>query len=175
MLRGNKTDRTSQWGHESLSVFGVGAELNDNEWRNVFRQLTAMSYARPNHEAYGALQLTEAARPVLRGEVTVEMRAALSKDARRAQRKEQRIKLKTAVDTSNADVDLLAKLKSWRFNEAQSQGVPAFVIFHDSTLAGIASAKPATMDELSRVSGIGAKKLERYGEAILALTHGVEC
>ena len=168
VLRGKTTDRTTQWGHNALSVFGIGADTDDDAWRNIFRQLTAMGYARPNHEAYGALQLTEASRAVLRGEVKVEMRAALTKEERRTKRKERRAG-KGATSTSAADAGLLAKLKAWRFTQAQTQGVPAFVIFHDSTLAGIAAAQPKTSQDLAQISGIGAKKLERYGAAILSV------
>jgi ATP-dependent DNA helicase RecQ len=170
VLRGQQTARMTQWGHDKLTVFGIGADQDDTAWRNIFRQLTAMGYARPNHEAHGALQLTEAARPVLRGEVTVEMRAALTREARRAKRKERHSGGKSLVP---ADTSLLAALKAWRFTQAQSQGVPAFVIFHDSTLAAIASTKPRNIDDLAHVAGIGAKKLERYGESLLALTRGV--
>ena len=172
VLRGKTTDRTTQWGHNALSVFGIGADTDDDAWRNIFRQLTAMGYARPNHEAYGALQLTEASRAVLRGEVKVEMRAAVTKEERRTRRKERRLGKgngKNATTTSAADAGLLAKLKAWRFTQAQTQGVPAFVIFHDSTLAGIAAAQPKTSQDLAQISGIGAKKLERYGAAILSV------
>jgi ATP-dependent DNA helicase RecQ len=168
VLRGQKTDRIVQWGHDSLTVFGIGADQDDMAWRNIFRQITAMGYARPNHEAYGALQLTEASRPVLRGEVAVQMRAALTGKVHRSRRKARRSKAGTSsAATTNAS--LLARLKAWRFDQAQTQGVPAFVIFHDSTLVDIASAQPTTLDELAHISGIGAKKLERYGTAILSV------
>ena len=168
VLRGKSTDRIMQWAHDKLTVFGIGADIDEATWRNVFRQLVALGYASPDHEAYGALQLTDASRAVLKGEVSVEMRRVVPA------RKEKSVKARrgasgTALSAPNAA--LLEKLKDWRFVEAQSQSVPAFVIFHDSTLAGIASANPKTLDELSEISGIGAKKLERYGTAILELLH----
>ena len=168
VLRGRATERVSQWNHDKLTVFGIGADLDEPAWRNVFRQLVALSYARPDHEAYGALQLTDASRGVLKGEVSVEMRRVLA-------RKEKSAKPRRSTASGNysqPNAGLLDKLKSWRFVEAQAQSVPAFVIFHDSTLAGIAAANPKTLDELSGISGIGAKKLERYGTAILDLLHG---
>ena len=170
VLRGKTTDRTTQWGHNKLTVFGIGADLDEAMWRNVFRQLVALGYARPE-EIHGSLQLTDASRPVLKGEVSVEMRRAVVVKGR----KEKSVKPQRGAVTATGaqpNVALLDKLKSWRYVEAQSQSVPAFVIFHDSTLAGIAAGNPKTLDDLSEISGIGAKKLERYGEAILELLHG---
>ncbi len=168
VLRGKTTERITQWGHDKLTVFGIGADIDEATWRNVFRQLVALSYASPDHEAYGALQLTDASRAVLKGEVNVEMRRVAPA------RKEKSVKVRRGASSSTLsppNAALLDKLKDWRFVEAQSQSVPAFVIFHDSTLAGIASANPKTLNELAEISGIGAKKLERYGAAILALLH----
>ena len=167
VLRGRSTQRTTQWDHNLLPIFGVGADLDEATWRNIFRQLVALGFARPDHEAYGALQLTDASRPVLKGEIKVEMRRVITRKTKSEKPR------RGAVVSGGAqpDAGLLDKLKSWRFVEAQSQSVPAFVIFHDSTLAGIAAANPKTLDDLSEISGIGAKKLERYGEAILALLH----
>ncbi len=172
VLRGKTTDRITQWGHDKLTVFGIGTDLDEATWRNVFRQLVALGYASPDHEAYGALQLTDASRAVLKGDVAVEMRRMAPA------RKEKSIKTRRGASSATSatlappNAALLEKLKDWRFVEAQSQSVPAFVIFHDSTLAEIASANPKTLDDLSEISGIGAKKLERYGTTILELLHG---
>ena len=139
-------------------------------WRNVFRQLVALGYARPDHEAYGALQLTDASRPVLKGEVSVEMRRVVVVKGG----KEKTAKARRGASSSSAaqpNAALLDKLKDWRYVEAQTQSVPAFVIFHDSTLAGIAATNPKTLDALAGISGIGAKKLDRYGKASLELLH----
>ena len=169
VLRGRATERVAQWHHDQLAVFGVGADLDEALWRNVFRQLVALSYARPDHEAYGSLQLTDASRAVLKGDVRVEMRRVIAV-------KEKKVKARRGASSSGSGAQpnaaLLNKLKDWRYVEAQSQSVPAFVIFHDSTLAGIAAANPKTLDALSVISGIGAKKLERYGAVILELLHG---
>ena len=169
VLRGRATERVTQWHHDQLAVFGVGADLDEALWRNVFRQLVALSYARPDHEAYGSLQLTDASRAVLKGDVRVEMRRVIAV-------KEKKTKTRRTAGSSGSGAQpnaaLLNKLKDWRYVEAQSQSVPAFVIFHDSTLAGIAAANPKTLDALAQISGIGAKKLERYGTVILQLLHG---
>lgn len=167
VLRGRRTERVAQWGHDRLSVFGIGVDLDEATWRNVFRQSVVLGYARPNHEAYGALRLTEASRPVLRGEERVAVR-------RGATHKANTHKAKTTASTgslaiSGADAELLARLKAWRLAQAQEQSVPAFVIFHDSTLAAIAAARPQTAEALAGIPGIGARKLERYGAMLLEL------
>jgi ATP-dependent DNA helicase RecQ len=155
VLRGRDTERVMQWNHDQLSVFGIGADLDEPSWRGVFRQLVALGYARPDHEAYGALRLTEASRAVLRGEAIVEMRRAAPRVARR--------KAKPAAVES----PLLNRLKAWRLAEARAQAVPPYVVFHDSTLAAIAEARPTTLAALAGISGMGTKKLERYGAALL--------
>src|SRR4029077_17552626 len=115
-------------------------------------------YARPDHDAFGGLRLTEAARPVLKGESRVEMRRAA------APRKKK--KSRGAVHASNP---LFERLRAWRAGEARAQSVPPYVVFHDSTLSAIAAAQPRDLDALSSIGGIGAKKLERYGPALLRL------
>jgi len=165
VLRGRATARVSQWEHDRLGVFGIGSDLDEAAWRSVFRQLVALGFARPDHDAYGALRLTEAARPVLKGEQGVEMR-------RNAPRKgKARVARNTTPATARHDVDadLLAQLKQWRAGEARAQSVPAYVVFHDSTLAAIAAVRPQNLDALAEIAGIGAKKLERYGDALLAV------
>ena len=154
VLRGRDTERVRQWSHEQLSVFGIGADLDEPTWRGVFRQLVALGYARPDHEAYGALRLTEASRAVLRGEETVEMRRPALRSLKRK---------RVAIQES----PLLARLKAWRLAEARAQAVPPYVVFHDSTLAAIAEAQPRTLQALAGISGMGTKKLERYGAALL--------
>jgi ATP-dependent DNA helicase RecQ len=158
VLRGKATDRVMQWDHDKLAVFGIGADVDEPTWRNVFRQLVALGYARPDHDAYGGLRLTEAARPVLKGEESVEMRRHVASPKRK--------KLKGKVESANP---IFERLKVWRLEQAREQSVPPYVVFHDATLAAIAAAKPATLDELSTIAGIGAKKLERYGPALLRL------
>jgi ATP-dependent DNA helicase RecQ len=164
VLRGRATERTAQWGHQQLNVFGIGADLDEPAWRNVFRQLVALGYAEPDHDAFGALKLTDASRPVLKGEQSVEMRHLQP-------RKGKVTKARSAAVSglSAADAGLLDQLKAWRLEQAREQAVPAYVILHDRTLAEIAALRPPDMDALATISGIGAKKLERYGAALLEL------
>ncbi len=165
VLRGRATERVGQWGHDGLAVFGLGADLDENAWRGVFRQLVALGYARPDHEAYGALRLTEASRPVLKGEQKIELRRAAPRKAKPVAR--QRAAWPEAA--SPVQIALLERLKAWRAGQAREQAVPAYVIFHDSTLAALAALRPRDLDGLSVIDGIGARKLERYGPQLLEL------
>lgn len=164
VLRGRATERTAQWGHEQLNVFGIGADLDEAAWRNVFRQLVALGFAEPDHDAYGALKLTDASRPVLKGEQPVEMRQLQPRKG-----KVSKTRSAAAAGLSSADAGLLDQLKAWRLEQAREQSVPAYVILHDRTLAEIAASRPRDIDALAMISGIGAKKLERYGNALLEL------
>ncbi|MCC7413172.1 MAG: DNA helicase RecQ [Gammaproteobacteria bacterium] len=169
VLRGKSGDRVAKWGHDGLSVFGVGADLEENAWRSVFRQLIAGGLARVDHQAHGAIRLTEASRCVLRGEQRVQMRRLAAGRVRPVKRKEVQ---SPATDMSPADTDLLDRLKRWRVQEARTQSVPAYVILHDRALAEIARLRPATLAALTVVNGIGTRKLERYGAALLAIVAG---
>ncbi|MFO0253806.1 MAG: DNA helicase RecQ [Betaproteobacteria bacterium] len=168
VLRGRATERVAQWGHDRLPVFGVGADIDEASWRNVFRQLVALGFAAPDHAAYGALQLTEASRAVLKGEQRVAMRELQPRKGRLAK---TRGAAKAAVA---GDAGLLDRLKAWRLEQARAQAVPAYVILHDRTLAEIASLRPPDIGALSGISGIGTKKLERYGDALLRIIGGDE-
>jgi ATP-dependent DNA helicase RecQ len=157
VLLGRATERVQKWDHDKLAVFGIGGDLDEPAWRNVFRQLVALGYAQPDHDAYGGLRLTEASRAVLRGEERVEMRKQKT-SAKKTKR------LRAAVE---ADNPLFARLKAWRSEQARSQSVPPYVVFHDATLFAIAAARPRDLDSLAAIAGIGAKRLERYGPALL--------
>jgi ATP-dependent DNA helicase RecQ len=167
VLRGKQSERVSRWDHDRLNVFGAGADLDDHAWRGVFRQLIALGFARVDHDAHGAIRLDDASRAVLKGERTVMMRRA-------SPRKRSRAAPRTAAQAglSAVDAGLLDRLREWRLGEARSQGVPAYVILHDSSLAEIARSRPRDLDALGAIGGIGAKKLERYGAALLQLTAG---
>ena len=158
-----------RWDHQNLGVFGIGADLPEADWRNVFRQLVAMGLARVDHASYGALRLTEAARPVLRGEVKVEMRRAVERKRVKAGRKRAAV---APVTETLPDQARLARLKAWRLEEARRQDVPAYVILHDATLAEIARRCPTGPDELADITGIGKVKLERYGQVLVTLANG---
>ena len=164
VLRGKTGERVSRWDHDKLGVFGIGVQLDEVAWRSVFRQLVALGLARVDHEAHGALKLAGTSRDVLKGGQVVEMRrVAASKKAAPAAR------ASVAAALAGDDVDLFERLKAWRGTEARSQSVPAYVVLHDSTLAEIARRRPSDLDALASVGGIGAKKLDRYGEALLSL------
>src|SRR3954462_13045754 len=158
VLRGKATERVQQWDHDKLAVFGIGAAVDEPTWRHVFRQLVALGYARPDHDAYGGLRLTDAARPVLKGEQSVEMRRPTVSLKQR--------KRKGKVQSTDP---LFERLKAWRLEQAREQSVPPYVVFHDATLAAIAAPRPRSVGELATIAGIGAKKLDRYGEALLRL------
>jgi ATP-dependent DNA helicase RecQ len=166
VLRGQATGRVDQWGHGSLGVFGVGADLDEATWRDVFRQLVTMGFLQPDHAAYGALRLTEASRAILKGEQLVAMRRMAPRKGKALRRKAE------AAGIGAAHEPLLERLRSWRAEQARSQSVPAYVIFHDATLLAIATNHPGSLEELSTIHGIGARKLERYGPQLLALMHG---
>ena len=168
VLRGKVSPRVGSWGHDKLTVFGVGADLDELAWRNVFRQLVAMGLAKVDHEAHGALKLAPASRAVLKGEQPVEMRRA-AVDGRKRPGSITRTPAGAAVALSDAEVTVFERLKEWRGAQARGQAVPAYVILHDSTLAAIARSRPRDLDDLAGISGIGARKLERYGAALLDL------
>jgi ATP-dependent DNA helicase RecQ len=165
VLRGRTIERILRWDHHRLGVFGIGAELADAQWRGVFRQLVALGYAEVDHTAYGAFRLTAAARPVLRGEQRVEMRRSVEAKAARAARG------RSASEASAREpgAGLLARLKEWRREEARRQAVPAYVILHDATLAEIARRAPRDIAALGEISGIGQKRLERYGASLIGI------
>jgi len=162
VLRGKETERVQQWDHHRLQVFGIGADVDETTWRSVFRQLVALGFARVDHAGYGALKLAEAARPVLKGEARVDLRRAPEKTRRPRTRALREVR-------DDVDADLLAALRAWRLQEARTQAVPAYVILHDRTLADIAALRPRDLASLGGIGGIGTRKLERYGPALLAL------
>ena len=165
ILRGNATERVQRLRHDALTTWNIGSDISDRQWRAIFRQLIALGFLDTDSEAYGALKLTAGARAVLRGEVAVSLREEVERPRRRARGKRGA----SAPAVPHAD-PLLQALREWRLATAREHGLPAYVIFHDSTLEGIAAARPRTVEELRSISGIGAAKLERYGEALLAIS-----
>src|SRR5574340_52594 len=163
VLTGRLTERVEKFNHHTLSTFGIGKELGPAQWSGVYRQLVAGGLLEADVEAYGGLRLTEAARPVLRGEQEVWLR----RDADPARRKAQR-NAKSREPFAGASEDRLwLALKAKRASLAREQGVPPYVIFHDSTLLEILNRRPASLTELGRVSGVGQNKLARYGDEFL--------
>ncbi|BDU15620.1 DNA helicase RecQ [Lysobacter auxotrophicus] len=166
VLRGVATDKVKQWGHEGLSTWGIGSDLDERQWRGVFRQLLAGGLLEADIEHHGALRLTALSGPVLRGEVELRFRHEPEKPAR-GRRTRGGSSAAIAIDLDPQSQLRFEALREWRSNTAREQNVPAYVIFHDSTLRAIAQAAPDDLDELARVPGIGASKLDRYGEAVL--------
>ena len=174
ILRGKATEKVRQFGHARLPTFGAGADVDDAGWRSVFRQLLAAGLLYADAQAFGGLRLTDAARPVLKGEATLSLR----KQANRAGGKKPGRTHESAptgrrdgagASVAPADAPLFDALRAWRADLAREQGVPAFVILHDKTLRELASQRPASLPELLGIPGIGQSKAERYGEALLRI------
>jgi ATP-dependent DNA helicase RecQ len=174
VLVGRMTERVKQFGHDRISVFGIGAELNEKQWRAVIRQLVAMGHLRPDSEAFGALKLTESARGVLKGETEVMLREEIPGARIRASRTKSRrgdIAQPSPGRTETGNPALLGALRAWRSQVARTRGVPAYVVLHDSTIDGIATSRPTTLTQLRGIPGIGDKKLEHYGDELIALVN----
>ncbi len=168
ILRGKKTDKVLQFGHQSLSTFGIGAGFSEVQLRGVLRQLIAVGAVAVNTQAFNTLQLTDASRAVLKGDVSVQLRASVSSPVERKAKRAGAgavIKAPAALDTQGHE--RYVALKAWRAGIAKEHNLPAYVIFHDATLAAIAQRAPQSLDDLQGISGIGAKKLEAYGEEVL--------
>ncbi|MDP1558418.1 MAG: DNA helicase RecQ [Nitrosomonas sp.] len=164
VLRGNNTERVKQWGHDKVSTFGIGKELEEKVWRAVFRQLIALGLLTTDNEGHGSLMLTEASRAVLKGQQTINLRQ--QKENKRAS------KLRRDDDLSTfdrAERDLWECLRLWRTRTAKEHGVPAYVVFHDTTLKELVRLCPQTEDALRQISGVGSSKLERYGKELLEI------
>jgi len=168
VLRGGSGERVRQFGHDQLSTFGIGAELDDRTWRSVFRQLVAMGLLEVDSEGYGGLRLTASSRAVLGGTQRVELRQEATRERRRG-RAVRRDAPRDAVAASlaPADAGLFESLRLLRAQLAREQNVPAYVIFHDATLRAIASGRPRDRAALAEIGGVGAAKLARYGDAVL--------
>jgi ATP-dependent DNA helicase RecQ len=166
ILRGNVTERVTQRGHNTLSTFGIGAAVSEPEWRAIFRQLVAYGLLAVDHEGYGALVLTDASRTVLKGEREVTLRRYV-KPTKVKQTSRSGARTDPTDGMSSVQRGRWERLRTWRSETAREDGVPAYVIFHDATLAELARSAPATVDELRGIPGIGARKLERFGEALL--------
>ena len=168
VLRGADNERIRQFGHERLSTFGVGDDLDARAWRGVFRQLVAAGLLDVDTEGYGGLRLTDASRAVLRGEKTVMLRKELPRSKQRERSRARGGTAAAAIELSPAEQPLFEALRDLRTHLAREQNVPPYVIFHDATLRGIARQRPASLDDLAQVGGIGGTKLDRYGEQVLA-------
>ena len=172
ILRGKATEKVTQFGHQNITTFALGAEFSEAQLRGVLRQLIATGALAVDAQAFNTLQLTEGSRAVLKGETQVMLRESVSIPAERrrgtrsARNGAGAPSAAAAALTSDAQVRFAA-LKQWRAEVARAHNLPAYVIFHDATLAAIAALAPGTLRELQGVSGLGAKKLHAYGEDVL--------
>ena len=166
VLRGKETDKVEQYQHQHLSTFGIGADLSEGQWRGVLRQLIALGHVQAQGE-FNTLALTESAREVLRGEIQILMREPPAARSRaRAAKGRAGVEVPPPVGPV---ATRLAKLKAWRAETARARNVPAYVVFHDATLEDMARVAPGTYLALGAIGGVGARKLEAYGEEILQL------
>ncbi|HQD65318.1 MAG TPA: DNA helicase RecQ [Casimicrobium huifangae] len=177
VLMGKTTTQMRDRGHDTSPVHGIGKEHDEATWRNVFRQIVTHGWAEIDVEAYGALHLTPAARPVLRGEVPAMLRQQLAVAASKTKSKRgSKAKIgkdgKVEADLTADDEALYEKLKAWRLDTAREENVPAFVILHDSVLREIARSRPRDKVALAAISGIGESKLARFGEAVVGIVSG---
>ncbi|WP_127794378.1 DNA helicase RecQ [Agromyces sp. LHK192] len=167
ILRGKRTPRVEQYGHDRLTTFGIGDDLSDVEWRGVVRQLLAQGLLQSVGE-YGVLTLTDASAAVLAGDRRVDLR----REPERAVRSASRRASTAPLDLEPAQVELFEQLRAWRAAEAKEQGVPAYIVFGDATLRAVAVAKPSSLVDLDGITGIGAKKRDAYGEALIRVVAG---
>ena len=164
ILTGHATEKVRERGHDSLPTFGVGRDLSKAVWGAVFRQMMGLDLVRPDPDRHGALRMTDRARPVLRGEESVQLRRdTLAKAAPGP---------KVRALVTDEDAPLLSALKAKRRALAEAQGVPAYIVFPDSTLIAMAERRPDTLDAMAAIPGVGAKKLDSYGAAFLAVITG---
>ncbi len=174
VLRGKVTEKATQHGHERLTTFGIGAEVSEAQWRLVLRQLIALGHVQTEGE-FNTLALADSAREVLRGEVAVRLRVAAELKPRGKVPRERGEKASRGsaagkpppVPLDAAATERFAALRAWRAEVAREHNLPAYVVFHDATLAEMAREQPAALDALAGISGVGAKKLEAYGREIL--------
>ncbi|GAC1408973.1 MAG: DNA helicase RecQ [Burkholderiaceae bacterium] len=167
VVRGIDSDKVRQWGHGKLSTFGIGSGTAEAEWRAILRQAIALGLVDVDYDAHSSLKLTDAARPVLRGQSRVQMRQYQKPS--KAKRGGVKPKSYVESDLSTTAQGIFDKLRWWRVETARKHNVPAYVIFHDATMREIAKAQPVSLAELRGVSGVGERKLETYGEEIVEL------
>ena len=180
VLRGKLTDKVTQRGHERLSTFGIGADVTEQAWRSVLRQLVALGHVQSVGE-FNTLELSDSARAVLKGEVPVMLRVAAEAPVRSRGGKSPRSNAGSSRGTAgkppplpldDAGLQRFAALKTWRAEIAREHKLPPYVVFHDAALAEMAREAPDSLDALAGISGVGAKKLEAYGPEILRVLQG---
>lgn len=166
ILRGKQTPRTTQHQHDTLATWGIGADIGDQQWRGIVRQLLAQGLVASTGD-YGTLAMTDAGNEVLSGNRAVSLRIEPERTASRSTRSNKQSA--ALADLSPAGVELFEALRAWRSETAKELGVPAYIVFGDATLKAVATMKPRSLSELDGISGIGAKKLDSYGEALVTV------
>lgn len=167
VLRGHLTERVKEWHHSTISTFGIGKDLQEKTWRAIFRQIVALGLLTTDSEGHGALHLTEASRAVLKGQQTVYLRLQTTPERSSNKRQADDLAL-----LDSAERYLWEQLRTWRAKTAKEHGVPAYVIFHDATLHELVRLCPKTEDELRQVTGIGVRKLDKYGDYLMEILRG---
>jgi ATP-dependent DNA helicase RecQ len=167
ILLGKETERVRSNRHDELKTFGIGTELGDQEWRGVVRQLLAQGLLTVSSDGYGTLVISPTAAEVLDGSRRVMLR-------REPERKAKVTKQRAGVELPDAARGLFERLREWRAGVAREQGVPAYIVFGDATLRGIAVTKPSSLEQLGTISGVGEKKLEAYGDGVLEVVAAAE-
>ena len=165
ILLGNETDKVLARGHEDLPTYGVGKEYSKREWQAVFRQMMGHDLVRPDPERHGALRMTDEALPILKGEASIRLRRDSIKAA-------SKFSPSVKALVSEEDAPLLSALKAKRRGLAETARVPAYIVFNDKTLIEMAQVRPKTLDDMARISGIGTKKLDRFGQDFLQVIAG---
>ena len=164
ILTGNPTAKVKERGHDQLPTYAVGRDLSKPAWGAVFRQMMGRDLVRPDPDRHGALRMTDAARPILRGEATIALRRDTVQSARSS--------LVVKMQVGDEDAPLLSELKAKRRALAEAAGVPAYIVFPDRTLIEMAERRPETLDQMAQITGVGAKKLESFGAAFLEVITG---
>jgi ATP-dependent DNA helicase RecQ len=172
ILRGKVTDRVTQLNHQSLSTWGIGQDLSDQQWRGVVRQLLAQGLLAVNDDGYGTLVITEASGEVLAGRHPVSMRREAERAARSVRSSGSSKSKAATAELAPADQELFEKLRAWRAGEAREQGVPAYIVFGDATLRAVATERPTTLAQAGGITGIGEAKLQKYGDALIEVVAG---
>jgi ATP-dependent DNA helicase RecQ len=176
VLRGKDTEKVRQFGHQKISTYGIGAAFSEQQLRGVLRQLIATGALEVDASSFNTLHLTELSRAVLKGERQVLLRESISLPAGRGRRERGaggRATPAVAAALDASGQQRFAALKAWRAQVAKAHNLPAYVIFHDATLAAIAALDPRSVRDLQAVSGIGAKKLETYGPQVVDVLQAI--
>jgi ATP-dependent DNA helicase RecQ len=172
ILRGKSSDKVGQFGHSKVSTFGIGVQFSEQQLRGVLRQLIAIGALSVDAQAFNTLQLTEGSRAVLRGEVPIRLRVSTATPAPSRSRRSSGAPAtpKAAISLEGGALRRFEALKAWRTEVAREHNLPAYVIFHDATLAAIAERQPDSLQDLQGISGIGARKLDAYGAEVLRVS-----